>query len=189
MNTAVAMSAFWLLFLAEMGDKTQLVAMTLATRHRPWQVALGACAAFLLLNLLAVLLGEVLFRYLPESLVLLVAGVLFLVFAWNAWRSADGDEEAAEASARNAVLSSFLLIFVAELGDKTQLAMIALAASTGEPWSVFTGGTLALWSVSLIGIFLGATVLSRVPRHWMHRAAAVLFAGFGIFAIARVALA
>jgi putative Ca2+/H+ antiporter (TMEM165/GDT1 family) len=54
---------------------------------------------------------------------------------------------------------------------------------------VFLGGTLALWSVSLIGIFLGATVLSRVPRHWMHRAAAVLFVGFGIFAIARVAMA
>lgn len=187
MDAGVALSAFALLFLAEMGDKTQLVAMTLATRHRAWQVALGACAAFLFLNLLAVLLGEVLFRYVPERLVLGLAGVLFLAFAWNAWRSADDDEEATGESARNAILSSFLLIFVAELGDKTQLAMIALAASTGHPWSVFAGGTLALWSVSLIGVFLGATVLSRVPKHWMHRAAAVLFAVFGIVALVRVA--
>ena len=94
MDAGVALSAFALLFLAEMGDKTQLVAMTLATRHRAWQVALGACAAFLLLNLLAVLLGEVLFRYVPERVVLGLAGLLFLAFAWNAWRSADDDAEA-----------------------------------------------------------------------------------------------
>jgi hypothetical protein len=68
------------------------------------------------------------------------------------------------------------MIFVAELGDKTQLAMIALAAGTGEIWSVFAGGTLALWTVSLMGILFGATLLRRIPKHRVHRAAALLFA-------------
>lgn len=78
---------------------------------------------------------------------------------------------------------SFILIFVAELGDKTQLAMVALAAQSGALWSVFVGGTLALWSVSLVGILVGRTLLRRIPAHWVHRAAALLFFAFGLIAI------
>jgi putative Ca2+/H+ antiporter (TMEM165/GDT1 family) len=87
-------SSFALLFLAEMGDKTQLMAMTLATRYRPLPVALGACGAFLVLNLLAVLFGGLLFRHVPERPLLVAAGLLFLGFAWNAWRNADDHDEA-----------------------------------------------------------------------------------------------
>jgi putative Ca2+/H+ antiporter (TMEM165/GDT1 family) len=85
------------------------------------------------------------------------------------------------------VITSFLMIFMAELGDKTQLALIALAASSGAVWSVFAGATLALWAVSLIGIFVGATLLKNVPKALMHRAAALLFAGFGLLALWRAA--
>lgn len=186
MDPGLVASSFALLFLAEMGDKTQLMAMTLATRYRPLPVALGACGAFLVLNVLAVLFGGLLFRYVPERAVLVVAGLLFLGFAWNAWRNADDHDEATvapAARARSALVTSFLLIFVAELGDKTQLSLLALAASTGEPWAVFTGGTLALWSVTLLGIAVGATLLARIPARWLHRAAAVLFAVFGVLAL------
>ena len=191
MDLAVAASSFALLFLAEIGDKTQLMTIMLARRYRALPVAIGVCAAFLVLNLLAVLVGELLFRYVPLQAVLLAAGVLFLLFGWQSWRSADEAEqgEAAAAGARGALLSSFLLIFVAELGDKTQLALLALAASTGAPWSVFAGGTLALWSVSLLGVFLGATLLARVPQRWVHRGAGVLFVVFGVLALVRAALA
>lgn len=186
MDPGIALSAFALLFVAEMGDKTQLTAMTLATRYRALPVAIGVCGAFLVLNLLAVLVGQVLFRYVPQQAVLLAAGLLFLAFAWTSWRvSGDEDDDARPSDARSAILTSFLMIFVAELGDKTQLALIALAASSGAPWSVFTGATLALWSVSLIGIFVGATLLSNVPKALMHRAAAVLFAVFGVLALWR----
>jgi putative Ca2+/H+ antiporter (TMEM165/GDT1 family) len=149
------------------------------------------CAAFLVLNLLAVAVGEVLFRYVPKPLVLMTAGMLFLFFAWKSWRDADEPEEAEgeRRGGRGVVLSSFALIFVAELGDKTQLALIALVASTGDAWSVFVGGTLALWCVSLLGVLVGSTLLSRVPRAWMHRAAAVMFAIFGILALAEPLIA
>lgn len=189
MNLSIIASTFALLFLAEMGDKTQLMTMTLAHRYRAGPVIAGVFAAFALLNLLAVSLGEALFRYLPQRLVLLLAGGLFLVFAWRSWRDArigDGADEGVSANGRNAFIASFTLLFVAELGDKTQLAMVAMAAGTGDLISVFVGGTLALWSVSLIGVVLGRTVLRRVPRAWMHRAAAVLFLAFGVIAIARV---
>ncbi|MFP4616459.1 MAG: TMEM165/GDT1 family protein [Thiohalorhabdus sp.] len=71
------------------------------------------------------------------------------------------------------IASTFAVLFVAELGDKTQLALVALAASTGETLAVFIGGTLALWLVSVLGVVVGATLLRRVPAVWVHRVAAV----------------
>ncbi len=190
MDLSIALSAFTLLFLAEMGDKSQLLAMTLAHRYRAAPVIGGTCFAFLFLNLLAVLLGQALFKWIPRELVLITASCLFLLFAYRSWQDADGEEEDDPKSkaATSAFLTTFLMIFVAELGDKTQLAMIALVASTGEVWSVFVGGTLALWLVSLVGILLGATLLVRFPKQIIHRAAAVLFLVFGVLALGHALL-
>ena len=190
MDLSIILSSFTLLFLAEMGDKSQLIAMTLAHRYRLLPVIAGVLAAFLVLNLLAVLAGEALFRYVPQQAVLLTAGLLFLFFAYRSWRdsTAEEEEDTEPGSGKGALVSSFVLIFVAELGDKTQLAMVALVAGTGQAWSVFVGGTLALWSVSLLGIALGSTVLRRVPKAWMHRVAALLFLVFGVLAIGQVML-
>lgn len=185
MDPVVFASAFSLIFLAEMGDKSQLIAMTLAHRYRPAPVVAGVFAAFAVLNLLAVWLGQVLFRWVPQGPVLVAAGLLFLAFAYRSWR--DGaQEEGGEtrAIAKGALLASFTLIFLSELGDKTQIATIALAAGTGQPWSVFAGSTLALWLVSLLGILVGSTLLARLPRLWVHRTAALLFALFGVLALA-----
>lgn len=184
MDHPTILSTFTLLFLAEMGDKTQLMAMTLAHRYRVLPVVVGTFAAFALLNLLAVLVGEGLSRLIPRELVLFAAAMLFLLFAYRSWRDADGDEaEVLDRDHRWAWLTSFSLIFVAELGDKTQLAMVALAAQTEATWSVFLGGTLALWAVSLLGILFGSTLLRRVSRRWVHRSAAVLFLAFALFAL------
>ena len=189
MDYAALVIAFTLLFLAEMGDKTQLMAMTLAHRYRVLPVVIGTFAAFALLNLLAVLVGEGLARIVPRNAVLVVAGLLFLLFAWRSWR--DGAEEPTEATTidhRRAWLTSFTLIFVAELGDKTQLAMVALAAKTGALWSVYIGGTLALWTVSLLGILVGHTLLRRIEPRWVHRAAALLFLVFGLLALGQASI-
>jgi putative Ca2+/H+ antiporter (TMEM165/GDT1 family) len=185
MDVSVILTAFSLLFLAEMGDKSQLLAMTLAHRYRAGQVIAGTFAAFALLNLLAVWVGQALFEWIPQALVLLTAAVLFLYFGWSAWREAEccDEDEVHVIKPNGGFRTSFTMIFVAELGDKTQLAMVALAASTGKIWSVFIGGTLALWAVSLVGILCGATLLRRLPKVWVHRAAAVLFIGFGLLAI------
>ena len=191
MDPVIILSSFSLLFLAEMGDKSQLIAMTLACRFRPVPVIAGVLGAFLLLNLLAIAVGTALFEWLPQRPLLLAAGALFLFFAYRSWRDADGAEDidgAAEALTRGALVTSFAMIFVAELGDKTQLAMIGLAAGSGAPWSVFTGGTLALWAVSLIGILVGASLLRRIAPHWLHRGAAALFLVFGLLAVGQALL-
>jgi putative Ca2+/H+ antiporter (TMEM165/GDT1 family) len=180
----VALSTFALLFLAEMGDKTQIIAMTLSHRYRMAPVIFGTFTAFVLLNLLAVVVGDGIARVLPQGIVLLSAGVLFLVFAYHSWTAADvSDNRGVETNRRRVWIVSFSLIFVAELGDKTQLAMVALAAQTGELWSVFVGGTLALWSVSLLGIVVGRKLLRRIPAHWVHKTAAILFLAFGLIAL------
>ncbi len=189
MDTVVFTSSFALLFLAEMGDKSQLIAMSLAGRFRLVPVAVGVMSAFLLLNLLAVAVGQALFQWVPQQLVLLVAGGLFVYFAYRSWREAaaeDAGEARALSATRSALIISFLLIFFAELGDKTQLAMIGLTAGSGAPLSVLAGGTLALWSVSLLGILLGGTLLRRLSPVWMHRASALLFLAFGLFALAQL---
>ncbi len=185
MDISLIGSSFGLLFLAELGDKTQLATMALANRYRALPVALGVMLAFLALNLLAVLVGATLFEYVPRAAVLAAAAALFLVFGWKSWRDAEEaeEDEIGPIGMRGVLVSSFLLIFLAELGDKTQLAMVALAAGSGDLWSVFFGGTAALWAVSIIGIALGATVLRRVPKRWMSRTAAVLFGVFGLVAL------
>lgn len=190
MDISVIASAFALLFFAEMGDKSQLLAMTLAHRYRYGSVIAGSFAAFALLNLLAVSVGRALSEWVPPTIVLLLAAGLFFFFGYRCWRDADGDDADAAVvpGTKGGFVASFILIFVAELGDKTQLAMIALVAGTGELLSVFVGGTLALWVVSLIGIVFGATLLRRIPVCWVHRTAAALFTTFGVLALGQAVL-
>ena len=184
MDYGVLFSTLMLLFMAELGDKSQLVVMTLAHRHRATPVIIGTFAAFTLLNLLAVLVGEGLASLVPREIVLSLAGVLFLAFAYRTWRSSeDAGEETVNLLHRQVWLTSFILIFVAEFGDKTQLAMVALAAQSGAPWSVFVGGTAALFAVSLLGVWVGSTLLQRISRRRVKQAAAIAFLVFGLLAL------
>lgn len=190
MSLSTALTAFAVLFLAELGDKTQLIAMSLAHRHRAAPVLVGILAAFAVLNLLAVAVGAALYELVPERAVLIAAGVLFLGFGWHLWRA--GEEEAEEETGTGRggwgiALASFGLIFVAEMGDKTQIALVAMAAATGQPGATFIGATAALWAVSILGVAVGATLLRRIPALWVHRGAALLFAAFGVWAFGRAA--
>jgi putative Ca2+/H+ antiporter (TMEM165/GDT1 family) len=134
--------------------------------------------------------GQVLFEWVPQQLVLLASGGLFLYFGYRSWMDADGEEADGTDGvyALGGLAASFALILVAELGDKTQLAMIALVAGTGTTWSVFVGGTLALWAVSSVGILFGATLLRKIPRHWVHRVAALVFVTFGVLVLGQTIL-
>ncbi|GGK77074.1 TMEM165/GDT1 family protein [Amphritea balenae] len=179
----IASGAFLLVFLAEFGDKSQLVCMTLAARHRALPVLAGAIVAFALLNLIAVSLGAVAAAWLPHWFVLAVVAVLFLWFGVQAFlNSDDDDEEANSVSLKSLVLSSFLLIFMAEFGDKTQLAVAGLG-SAREPVAVWVGATLALVATTLIGVLSGRALMRYISLQWLHRASGVLFIGFGLFAL------
>jgi putative Ca2+/H+ antiporter (TMEM165/GDT1 family) len=183
---SIFISTFGLIFLAELGDKTQLTAMALALRY-PWKrIFIGIAAAFFVLNLAAVLVGRILFLVLPIFWVTLVSALLFLYFGYSTLKSSctSDDEEGLPATASDAVRTAFLMIFMAELGDKTQLVTASQAAqhstSMAGMTTVFVASTLALWSVSLIGIFAGKQLVKVIPVCWIHRAAGGMFLVFGL---------
>lgn len=181
-----ASTAFSLVALAELGDKTQLVCMTLAARHPPAPVLIGAVSAFAVLNLLAVLFGASVAAWLPAWVTAAAVAVLFAVFGWRAWRDADTETvEVAEKRGRSVLLSAFALIFLAELGDKTQLTVAGLAGAQAA-LPVWIGGTLGLAAVSALGVLAGRTVLQRLPMSWLHRASSVLFLVLATIAAWRV---
>lgn len=170
-----AFTTLGLVGLAELGDKTQLVCMTLAARHPGPPVLLGAVLAFAVLNLLAVIFGAAVAVWLPRWLVAAMVALLFAVFGLHALRAAGAEAvEVEERDGRSVLLSTFVLIFLAELGDKTQLAVAGLA-STHDALAVWTGGTLALAGVSALGILAGRTVLRRLPTRVLHLTGGVLF--------------
>jgi len=184
MDYTVFITTFGIIFLAELGDKTQLTAMALSVRF-PWKKTfIGIAAAFALLNVGAVLLGKILFAFLPLFWIKLASAGLFLFFGIATLRESgsEGEEEGEEKkrfSGRGAIATSFLMILMAELGDKTQLVTASLSAQHDAPLAVFAGSTLALWSVSLLGIFAGRQLLRVVPLSYIHRAAGFLFIIFG----------
>jgi putative Ca2+/H+ antiporter (TMEM165/GDT1 family) len=184
MDLNTFLTSFCVIFLAELGDKTQLTAMTLATRY-PWKkVFIGVASAFALLNLAAVLLGSLLFSVLPLFWIKIVSALLFLFFGVTTLRTGgfseeEEQEEEGRFRARGPVATSFFMILLAEIGDKTQLVTASLAAQHDSPLAVFTASTLALWAVSLIGIFAGRKLVRVVPLAVLHKIAGLLFLAFG----------
>ena len=180
MDFSVFLTSFGIIFLAELGDKTQLTAMALALRF-PWRrIFVGIALAFAVLNLGAVVVGKLLFAILPLFWIKAISGGLFLFFGVTTLRSSPDDDDGSHTiHAASAFRTAFLMIFMAELGDKTQLVTASLAAQHPQQVAVFCGSTLALWSVSLIGIFLGKQLVRFIPLRYIHRAAGILFLVFG----------
>ena len=181
------MAAFGLMFVAELGDKTQIVILTLSAKCGFRQVFLGAAAAFALLNVLAVSIGVVLYRFLPEevikyavSAIFVIAGIIMLLSS----REREGEEKeevkVGLVDRRGPFLSAFLLVCLMELGDKTQLSLLALSAKYSQPVFIFIGGTLALWTTSLIGALVGEGLGRVIPRLWVHIVSGLIFIAFGI---------
>ncbi len=176
---AVFFVAFITVFLAELGDKTQLVTLTLSTRFPPRQVLAGALTALAAITALAVVLGDFLAGLLPHETTMLFSGLLFLIMgAWMAFKQGDKDEEI-KGPSHGVAVKTFALVFVAELGDKTQLAAIALTATYGAPLMVFLGAMAGQLLNHGLAAYLGSRYLNRLPRETVKIAASLLFIFFG----------
>ena len=181
--SATASTSFLLIAAAEIGDKSQLVCMTLAARHRAMPVLLGAIASFALLNSLAVIFGAAIASWFPDYIVSATVAVLFAVFGVHSLRinEEDEDEEVVEKSGHSLFFTTFLLITVAEFGDKTQLAVVALS-SAALPIAVWVGATSALILTSTLGVIAGRTVLQRCPLTLLHKVSGLIFLVLAVLA-------
>ena len=184
--SASAVTSFALIAAAEIGDKSQLVCMTLASRHRAMPVLLGAIAAFAFLNTLAVVFGVAIASWLPETIVAATVAFLFAAFGIHSLRiKEDNDDlDIKEKSGHSIFFTTFFLITVAEFGDKTQLAVVALS-STAVPIAVWLGSTTALASTSALGILAGRTILQKVPLVLLHKISGTIFLVLSAFALYR----
>jgi putative Ca2+/H+ antiporter (TMEM165/GDT1 family) len=183
-SLAIAATAFGLIFIGELPDKTAVASLVLGSRYRPAPVLIGVCAAFTLHVIVACAAGG-LIGSLPHRPIEGVTAGLFLVGAGLLLRSnpdqarAEGEAEADKIAAgghRRVALASFGVVAVAEFGDLTQLLTAGLAARYHEPFSVGVGALLALWTVAAIAVLAGRTLLRVVPlRRIQQLAAVVLF--------------
>jgi Ca2+/H+ antiporter, TMEM165/GDT1 family len=175
------LAALGLVSIAELGDKTPLVAVGFGARHRLAPVITGVVIAYMATNLLSVVVGGLLGATLPTRAIGLGGGVLFLGFAaWTLWNDDDEeDEEGATTGHRSIVLSVATAMFIAELGDKTMLATATLAAQ-GNPVLVWIGATIGIVLAGTLGVLLGRVFGARLPERATRIGSAVLFAVFGV---------
>ena len=176
-------SSFGLVLMAEFGDKSQLVCMTLSSRYRHWPVFWGAVAAFSILNLVAVLFGSAISVWIPAWLLSTGVAVLFVAFGLvQFWSGAEEEDESTpleKGRGRHGIfLSTFSLLLIAEFGDKTQLAVAGLSVHD-QAIAVWLGSTLALVLSAGLGIWLGRRLIARVSLQWIRRLSALLFLVFG----------
>jgi putative Ca2+/H+ antiporter (TMEM165/GDT1 family) len=158
----IALAVFPIIFIGELPDKTMFASLVMATRGRPRQVWLGAAGAFLVHVVIATTIGVAIFAILPHRVVEGVVAFMFLFGAAFAWKEAGKDEEELaeeESSKHGVILTAFIVIFVAEWGDLTQILTVNLAAHYHSPLSVGVGATLALWAVAAIAVISGQTLL------------------------------
>jgi putative Ca2+/H+ antiporter (TMEM165/GDT1 family) len=179
----LSVNAFWLalgiVFLAEMGDKTQLVALCLASRFRVGVVLSGILAATLVVHVVSVVLGDGIGRLLPEIWVKLAAGIIFVVFGlWTLRGDVLSDEECSAIQGRSAFWLVFTTFFVAELGDKTMLSTVALATDH-PPIPVWLGSTLGMVVADSLAILVGRILGKRLPERAVRVGAASIFFAFG----------
>jgi len=180
--------ALGVVFVAELGDKTQLVVLTMGARQRVWAALAGLGATIILLQALAVSVGAAIASVVPETAIGIGAGLLFVGFAVWTWLSAgsetdeetDASEEAATRS--RGVLGMCAAFFVAELGDKTQLTSAALAADY-NPIATWVGASLGLFGATAVALFAGRFLAGRVPPTLFARLGAIAFAIVGVITL------
>jgi len=173
-----------LIFVAEMGDKTQILAMTFALRYTVSQVLTGVFIGSFINHGLAVLLGAYLSTVIPLHIVRIVASVAFVGFGlWTLAKSDDNDDEEA-AKAGNPILTVAMAFLIGELGDKTQLTAIALSSNANFPLFILFGTTLGMVLTSGVGIFVGSKLGERVPEVAMRLASSGVFIFFGVIGLA-----
>ncbi|MFC4588669.1 TMEM165/GDT1 family protein [Sphaerisporangium corydalis] len=184
------MEAFWIslavVFVAELGDKSQLMAMTFATRFRPWPVLAGITVATAVVHLFSVGLGGLIGDALPTTAIAIAAGIAFLGFAvWTLRGDELSDDESrkAQRTTGSALVAVTVAFFLSELGDKTMLATITLATQHGW-FGTWIGSTVGMVAADALAILAGRLIGKHLPEKVIRYGAAAAFAIFGLLLLA-----
>lgn len=180
MNLTPLIASFVLVTVAELGDKTQIAVITLSSRFKVFSVFSGAMLAFLLTAGIAVAIGDALTLVLPTFWIRIIAATIFLIFGLYTIISRKDEEQVKTKEARNAVFSSFSLITLMELGDKTQFAVIALSAEYESPLLVFIGVMMAFALITGLGAVVGTALTRFVPMRYIQLGSGLVFIILGI---------
>lgn len=180
MDFVPALNSFLLVFVSEMGDKTQLLALLLAAKFKkPWPIMAGILVATLLNHALASYVGAWVTQYVSENILKWILAFTFIGF--GLWMlKPDEEDELNQKYKWGPFLTTTVAFFFAEMGDKTQLATVALGANYIAPFWVTFGTTLGMLGADGLAVFLGHKFTQKVPMVWVHRIAAALFIGFGL---------
>jgi putative Ca2+/H+ antiporter (TMEM165/GDT1 family) len=189
MQLGILLTVFALVFVAELPDKTMIATLIMGSRYRPVLVWLGATAAFAIHATLAVAVGQLL-QLLPHrwieavTTLLFAAGAAYLLFVPEKEVEEEGQEEADSAGrGLKTVGTAFVVIFIGEFGDLTQILTANLAAKYHQPVTVFIGAFAALASVAALGAFTGRALLRYLPLSVIRKVGGALLAGFAIYSL------
>lgn len=190
---SVIATVFVLIFVAELPDKTMIATLIMGSRYRPVLVWIGATLAFGIHAAVAVAVGQLL-QLLPHrwiegvTALLFAGGAAYLLFVPEKEQEEEGAEEAESARAgAKTVAAAFLVIFIGEFGDLTQILTANLAAKYHAPIEVFIGAFAGLASVAAVGAFGGRALLRVLPLGVIRKGGGVLLAGFAVYSLVQLA--
>ncbi len=166
--------------LAEMGDKTQLLAMAFATKYKAWQVMIGVFVATIFNHALAVAVGHLIAGIEPAQVwIQAIASLAFIAFGLWTIRGDSLDGEHKKPTKFGPIITVTIAFFIAEMGDKTQLATIALAAKFDSPVAILMGTTTGMLIADAIGIIIGIVLAKKIPERKVKLVSAGAFMLFG----------
>lgn len=170
--------AFLLIFAAEMGDKTQIIAMTFATQYRVKEVILGVVFGVVLNHGIAIILGRFISKVVSMNLIQIIAGIMFVIFGIMALKEEEM-EESENKKAFGPIVTVALAFFIGELGDKTQLTAMTLSTEGSYPLFILMGTTLGMVATSGLGIFVGSKIGEKIPELAIKVVSSIVFIFFG----------
>jgi len=180
---AAFIASFLFVVLAEMGDKTQLLAMAFATRYRAWQVLVAVFLATIINHGLAVAVGHFLTVLIPLEIISFAAALSFILFGLWTIRGDSLEGEDKRKSRFGPILTVGIAFFLAEMGDKTQLATISLAVKYQNMFNVLMGTTLGMIAADAVGIIVGIVLRKHIPEKTIRWISAGIFIVFGLSGI------
>lgn len=188
MNPYPFLSTLVVISIAELGDKTQLLTLGFSTRYPFWEVISAVFCATAALMMIAVFFGGIIYYYLPVFYVQLFAALLFIFFGLWTILGEEKEEERGQEKDWNPFCIIFLAFFLAELGDKTQLATLALSARYGTPIQVWLGATLGMAGANVLSVLAGRWTKRIVSEKAIKYLGAAVFIGFGLLTLGELFL-